>query len=711
MTKPFSHPLKTILPMVFFSFCLSASAQWSHAPGPDGGYGLSVLATPEYVLVGLEDGGVYRSTDSGASWRDAFYGMTAEGSDANCFLTLGPFVYVATARGVDRSTDQGLTWSPLDIGFPLYGISVSSLAINGSTLFLGSPWYGVYASPDSGTTWVRKSTGLTDTTIMALIADSGYLLAGSDGDGVFVSSDNGEHWQPSSSGIGVGNAQRVYGFASVPGVIVAGTRAGAYRSTDHGATWTVAASGLTSMDVASLGVVGNDLLAGTYGSGVYRSTNGGIDWEPSSSGWPFGNVRGFSAAAGTLFGCNYGKPVVFRSTNGGLDWFPSGTGIRSAPIRSLTAVGKTILVGTNEGLEVSSDSGRTWTEIAQFTNRTIYNFGVFGSRVYACTGGDGVFASTDQGSTWFDANGNLPSGGWRPVYSIAVDSSFIYIGTGMGIFRSSDQGTTWGPAMNGMSDSVAFAICSAGGTLFAGTSTLMFVSTNHGTAWTPSTSGLPVYTITSIVSLDNAVLAAYALGGNPTVYKTTDNGQSWSPVSQGLATYSTTIQTLCVNGHDVFGGTNANGVWRSTDKGDTWSDISDGLSGPGLNIDAFTVANGYLFAGAERGGLWYRSLSEVVVSTDAKGKNPLAVDFLLDQNYPNPFNPTTGIRVQLSGDREMRLVVYDLLGREVAVLANGRYLAGEHTFTFDGGNLSSGVYFYRLTAGGYTAVRKMILSK
>ncbi len=82
---------------------------------------------------------------------------------------------------------------------------------------------------------------------------------------------------------------------------------------------------------------------------------------------------------------------------------------------------------------------------------------------------------------------------------------------------------------------------------------------------------------------------------------------------------------------------------------------------------------------------------------------------ILDQNYPNPFNPTTGIRVQLSGDREIRLVVYDLLGREVAVLANGRYVAGEHLFRFDGTNLASGMYFCRLTAGSTTAVRTMLL--
>ncbi len=99
------------------------------------------------------------------------------------------------------------------------------------------------------------------------------------------------------------------------------------------------------------------------------------------------------------------------------------------------------------------------------------------------------------------------------------------------------------------------------------------------------------------------------------------------------------------------------------------------------------------------------------VATSVPTANGLAREFVLEQNYPNPFNPTTGIRVQVSGDRDIRLVVYDLLGRQIAVLANGRYSAGEHSFTFDGTNLASGVYFYRLTAGTYTATKAMVLTK
>ena len=68
------------------------------------------------------------------------------------------------------------------------------------------------------------------------------------------------------------------------------------------------------------------------------------------------------------------------------------------------------------------------------------------------------------------------------------------------------------------------------------------------------------------------------------------------------------------------------------------------------------------------------------------------------QNYPNPFNPTTGVRYQVSEVSYVRLAVYDLLGREVAVLVNERKAPGKYELRFDGSSLASGVYVYRLTA-------------
>lgn len=110
------------------------------------------------------------------------------------------------------------------------------------------------------------------------------------------------------------------------------------------------------------------------------------------------------------------------------------------------------------------------------------------------------------------------------------------------------------------------------------------------------------------------------------------------------------------------------------------------------------------FAAAKTAGLY--GLTDV-----EEREHSTPVGFALLQNYPNPFNPTTVISAQWSGTNVVRLTVYDLLGREVAVLADGRYSAGRHSFTFDGSRLASGVYFYRLTVGGSTATRAMVLEK
>ena len=97
--------------------------------------------------------------------------------------------------------------------------------------------------------------------------------------------------------------------------------------------------------------------------------------------------------------------------------------------------------------------------------------------------------------------------------------------------------------------------------------------------------------------------------------------------------------------------------------------------------------------------------------------------FALAQNYPNPFNPSTTIvytisefryqnsEIRVPGSSPVRLIVYDLLGREVAVLVNEQQQPGRHIVVFDGSRLSSGTYFYRLTAGDNTDIKRMLLLK
>ncbi len=90
---------------------------------------------------------------------------------------------------------------------------------------------------------------------------------------------------------------------------------------------------------------------------------------------------------------------------------------------------------------------------------------------------------------------------------------------------------------------------------------------------------------------------------------------------------------------------------------------------------------------------------------------PVVLAYQLYANWPNPFNATTSITYDLKEDGPVWLRVFDVLGREAAVLAQGNQQAGRHTVTFDGSSLSSGIYFYRLDASEFTDTKKMILMK
>jgi flagellar hook assembly protein FlgD len=113
-------------------------------------------------------------------------------------------------------------------------------------------------------------------------------------------------------------------------------------------------------------------------------------------------------------------------------------------------------------------------------------------------------------------------------------------------------------------------------------------------------------------------------------------------------------------------------------------------------------------------------VSQIWIRETGKGfraetiENPIPTAYKLDQNYPNPFNPTTTIRYAVPADGPVTLKVYDITGREVATLVNGHVQAGTYEVRFEakngkGTSLASGVYFYQLRSGSFTATKKFIL--
>ena len=110
--------------------------------------------------------------------------------------------------------------------------------------------------------------------------------------------------------------------------------------------------------------------------------------------------------------------------------------------------------------------------------------------------------------------------------------------------------------------------------------------------------------------------------------------------------------------------------------------------------------------------LWgYAKLTDLRIDTRVGSSKSSPVSFALDQNYPNPFNPSTEISFSLTKSEKVKLAVYNLLGKEVAVLVDGTRSAGHQTVKLDAANLSSGVYFYKLQAGSSVLSKKMMLLK
>jgi hypothetical protein len=114
-----------------------------------------------------------------------------------------------------------------------------------------------------------------------------------------------------------------------------------------------------------------------------------------------------------------------------------------------------------------------------------------------------------------------------------------------------------------------------------------------------------------------------------------------------------------------------------------------------------------LFVGNSKGGLFFYRNRAI---TGISGEDALLpLSFTLKQNFPNPFNPSTRIEYSIPQTAFTHLEVFDILGREVETLVHVIQEKGGHSADFDAGGLAGGLYFYRLTSGGFTETKKMIL--
>ncbi|MBP6671578.1 MAG: T9SS type A sorting domain-containing protein, partial [Bacteroidetes bacterium] len=148
-------------------------------------------------------------------------------------------------------------------------------------------------------------------------------------------------------------------------------------------------------------------------------------------------------------------------------------------------------------------------------------------------------------------------------------------------------------------------------------------------------------------------------------------------------------------------------VYVTTDGGTTWTKTA----GPTGILALYFVNQSVGFAVGPSGLIAKTVNGSGVLAVNEINSGNIPGQFLLEQNYPNPFNPSTNIEYQIPNQTRVSISVYDALGRIVATLVNDVKEAGVHTVPFNGSGLASGMYLYRLTAGGMSEMKRMMLVK
>ena len=357
---------------------------------------------------------------------------------------------------------------------------------------------------------------------------------------------------------------------------------------------------------------------------------------------------------------------------------------------SLAIKGDTIYVGNSEDVFVSTNNGKDWTSCG--LQKYINCLSSKENRIYAGTE-NGIFCSNNNGVNWVPIDSGFVN---NNIQAITNFQNKIIASTNYEIYVSTDTNYNW----KSISSVGAECFTSIGNSIFAGAYGNVFISADSCKNWASVKNGLPsLFQVYSLTAKEENVYAGLGQG----LYVSTDAGSNWNLINTNFLM----VTALSVNGDRIFAGTWGMGVYISSDNGDNWV-----WNSPlrGANIKVLASNNEFLFAGESNYGKLYRiSLSYLTSIRDISKNSP--INFSLFQNYPNPFNPTTKIEYSIPKTSFVTLKVYDVLGREIATLVNEEKTIGKYNVEFNGINLSSGIYLYKIQAGNYSSVKKMILMK
>jgi hypothetical protein len=695
-----------------------SNAQWVKMNGPYEASVCSFAVMDSIIFAGTIGAGIYRSTDNGVTWIPSNGTMTS--TYTLCLAVSGKNIYAgsATAQGISLSTDNGTTWEAVNNGLPpnpwayepdqVTGV-IDRLVASGSNVFASmrlSP-EAFYLSTDNGSDWTSANVGAISGISALAVIGNNFFIGSSNG--VYISTNNGTTWTT------MGLTDSTITSCAVSGTnLYASTNSAVYLSTNNGTTWTTADSGLPNSGIIGLSANISYVIAKTSTQGFFLTTNGGKSWGTLGSNGLPGNdaVPGAFIPGGTnLF---YGSIDwgIYRSTDNGKNWSVANTGLEETSIMALAATRNTAFVTTRNDLYGSSQSGIDWIPISNIagplvaSDSTIYGFN-----------STGICYSTDEGKDWITPlNTGIPTGFYYAA--LAVAGTNFYLGGASvcgvcdqgGVYLSTNSGGSWNK--KGLAN---ISVLVANGTnIYSVSQNGFLISTDLGSTW----NALTLPSIGNQLGLNGIVFRGSEMfvgfnglsggvfwGG---VLRSTDGGKEWEFIDNGLPGTTQWVTCLAVQGSNIFAGTTA-GVYVLNSDDTNWTAVNTGLPSTSLRIDYLAATDSDLYASIS-GIVWKRPISEITTAV-AQPPTNTATTFMLSQNYPNPFNPSSIINYQLPINTFVTLDIYDMLGKKVKTLIDEYQTAGNHSVLINGSNLSSGVYFYRITAGRFIETKKLILIK
>jgi hypothetical protein len=318
----------------------------------------SLAALGTTIFAGTRAGGVFKSTDNGANWTFASYGLA--NMDVTCFASNDSGLLAGTSGGgVYASSDSGVLWKLASNGLDTIcddfwggaagdGSNIYDLLSGADYVIAATYGGGVFHSPKNNISWTPIHNGLTNAYVYSLASSSKSIFAGSVNQGVFVSSNDGNSWASANKGLPGGDSVNfsVYCLAAKDSTVFASVwdKHIVYRSLNDGKNWDSANVGLKG-HVSVFAVGDSDFYAGTSDSGVFRSNDNGASWVACNNGLTNSTITSFAVHGSNLFAGTQGGGV-FLTTNGGTSWTAVNNGLTDAFIAALEIDKGSLFVGT-----------------------------------------------------------------------------------------------------------------------------------------------------------------------------------------------------------------------------------------------------------------------------------------------------------------------------------------------------------------------------